>query len=76
MTLRSIIKASLYRGYQLYVAECLEVPVVTQGSTMDETIENLKEAVALDLEGENLAELGFTEHPVVLVTMELEPAVA
>ena len=77
MGLRSIIKASVSQGDDgLYVAECLEIPVVTQGRTIDETVSNLKEAVSLHLEDEDLAALGFTEHPVVLVTMEIEPAVA
>ena len=38
-----------------YVAECVEIPVVTQGATLDEVTENLREAVALHLEGEDLA---------------------
>lgn len=35
-----------------YAAECLEIPVVTQGATLDEAAKNLKEAVELFLEGE------------------------
>lgn len=76
MTRSRIIRASIHPGDSHYVAECLEVPVVTQGKTVDETIANLREAVALHLEGEDLAELGLAEHPVALITMEVEPAVA
>jgi len=36
----------------------------------------LREVVALALEGEDLAELGFAPSPVIVVTFELEPAVA
>jgi predicted RNase H-like HicB family nuclease len=71
--LRSTIKAFVWRGEEHYVAECFEIAVVTQGSTLDETIANLQEAVALHLEGEDLAELGLVAHPTLLVTMELEP---
>jgi predicted RNase H-like HicB family nuclease len=39
-----------------YVAECLELTVVTQGATLDEVVQNLQEAVALHLEGEDLQE--------------------
>jgi predicted RNase H-like HicB family nuclease len=35
-----------------YVAECLELPVVTQGATLDEVATNLNEAVSLHLSGE------------------------
>ena len=34
---------------------------------------NLREAVALHLEGEDSAALGLTTDPVLSVTMELEP---
>lgn len=68
------IKAFVRRGETHYVAECLEISVVTQGKTLDETIANLQEAVALHLEGEDPAEFGLAPNPVLLVTMELEPA--
>ena len=66
------IKTFLYKGEKQYVAECLEIPVVTQGKTLDETLKNLQEAVSLHLEGENLEALGFAEDPILLITMEIE----
>ena|GEM_PF-4330325 len=47
--------------------------VVTQGITIDETIQNLQEAVELHLEGEDLAALGLAPDPVIMVSMELQP---
>jgi predicted RNase H-like HicB family nuclease len=73
--MRKIIQARIYRGDTQYVAECLDLPVVTQGKTLDEVTENLKEAIALHLEGEDLAELGLAGEPSVLVSLELEPVV-
>lgn len=75
MALQHTIKA-VVRGGEVsgYVAECFEIAVVTQGATLDETIANLREAVALHLEGEDLAALGLTSCPTVVVTMELEGA--
>jgi predicted RNase H-like HicB family nuclease len=58
------------------VAECLEIAVVTQGATLDEAVHNLKEAVELHLEGEDLAAMGLAPNPVVLITMEMEPEYA
>jgi len=46
---------------------------VTQGKTIDETTNNLKEVVALHLEGEDLEQLGLAPNPTLLITMELEP---
>ena len=36
-----IIEAFIRKGEEYYVAECLEISVVTQGKTLDETIVNL-----------------------------------
>lgn len=71
-SLQHTIKAVIRRGEDQYVAECVEIAVVTQGRDIDETLENLREAVSLHLEGENLAELGLAPNPSILVTMELE----
>jgi predicted RNase H-like HicB family nuclease len=75
--LQRTIKASVYpdeEGY--YVAECLNIAVATQGRTIEETLRNLQEAVSVHLEGEDLEALGLAPDPSILVTMELEPAVA
>ncbi|OGQ22653.1 MAG: hypothetical protein A3I05_03760 [Deltaproteobacteria bacterium RIFCSPLOWO2_02_FULL_44_10] len=67
------IKAFIHRENGHYIAECHEIAVVTQGKTIDEVVSNLQEAVALHLEGENLAEFNLAPHPTLLVTIELEP---
>ncbi len=68
------IKAFIRKGEKYYIAECLEIAVVTQGKTLDETINNLKEAVGLHLEGEDLSEYGLVQNPTLLITMEEEPS--
>lgn len=72
--LQHTIKAFIRKGEKYYIAECLEVPVVTQGKTIDEVVANLKEAVALHLEGEDLEQLGLAPKPTLIITMETEPA--
>ena len=72
MALQHTVKAFIRKGDTHYVAECLEIAVVTQGKTLDETLTNLQEAVGLHLEGENLTEMGLAPNPAILVTMELE----
>ena len=55
MRLQRTIKAVIRPGEEFgFVAECLEIPVITQGDTLDEVAQNLQEAVTLHLEGENL----------------------
>lgn len=71
---RYTIQAVIYPGEQAgYVAECLNLAVVTQGQTLDETVQNLREAIQLHLDGEDMSELGLAPHPPVLVTLEMEP---
>ncbi len=73
MHVQHTIKAVIRPGEQSgYVAECVEIPVVTQGATLDETVANLSEAVELHLEGEDLQEMGLAANPTVVITMELE----
>jgi predicted RNase H-like HicB family nuclease len=72
--LQHAIKAVIRPGEQSgYVAECLEIPVVTQGHTLDEVTRRLQEAVALHLADEDLSALGLAPNPTVVVTMELSP---
>lgn len=77
MGLQHTIKAVIRPGDQSgYVAECLELPVVTQGATLDEVAANLREAVALQLDGEDPAQWGLVPSPTLVVTLELEALVA
>jgi predicted RNase H-like HicB family nuclease len=66
------IQVRIFRGESQYVAECLDLPVVTEASTLDELAANIREAIALHLEGEDLTELGLVKDPTVLATLELE----
>ena len=70
-TIKAVVRPGDESGY---VAECLEIAVVTQGATLDETIRNLQEAVVLHLEGEDPANFGLHEGATLLVTMEVERA--
>jgi len=44
-----IVKAEIYLDGEYYCARTLNIDVFTQGRTIDEAIENLKEAVSLHL---------------------------
>ena len=70
-TLAHTIHAVVRRDRGTYVAECLEVAVVTQGGSLDELVSNLCEAVELHLEGEDLAALGLAAVPRLSVQYEL-----
>ena len=50
------LTAIIKKGEKQYVALCQEIDVVSQGYTVEEAIENLKEAVELYFE-----EMGYSE---------------
>jgi predicted RNase H-like HicB family nuclease len=71
--MKQIIQVHIFKGDHQYVAECLDLPVVTQGKTLDELAKNLNEALELHLAGEDLAQLGLVKNPSVLASFELPP---
>ena len=70
--MKKIIQVHIYKGDKYYVAECLDLPVVTQGKTLDELVFNLKEAINLQLEGENLSDFDLVAEPSVLADLEVD----
>ena len=68
---RNIIQFQISESDGGYVAEGVAVPIVTQADSLDELTVNIREAVELFVEGENLADLGFAGAPSVLVNFEL-----
>ena len=69
--MKHIIQFHISRGESTYFAQGVELPIVTQADTLDELAENIKEATALHLEGEDLALLDLAPEPSVLVNFEL-----
>lgn len=73
--MKNIIQFHIFKGEEYYVAQGIDLPVITQGKTLDELAKNLKEAVELQLEGENLADFDLSSRPSVLANFELETTI-
>lgn len=69
--MKRIIQFHISKGEKYYVAEGVDLPIVTQGKTLDELAQNIKEAVELHLEGEDLADFNIAPDPSVLMNFEL-----
>jgi predicted RNA binding protein YcfA (HicA-like mRNA interferase family)/predicted RNase H-like HicB family nuclease len=69
--MKNIIQVHIYKGDTHYIAEGVDLPIVTQAKTLDELATNIQEAIALHLEGEDLSELNFSPNPSVLMNVEL-----
>lgn len=68
--LRSLLHAVITRSENWYVAEILELPIVTQARTLDEIVTNVREAVGLHLRDEDRSLLGLAERVRVTVSYE------
>ena len=73
---RDLIHAVMVESEGFYVAECLEFPIVSQGSTVDDALHNLREAIALYFEGEDPTQLGIGTAPRLAVSLETSVATA
>jgi predicted RNase H-like HicB family nuclease len=69
--MKKIINFKIFQGDRYYVAECMDLPIVTQGVSLDETMANIKEALSLHLEGEDLNLLNIMNNPAVSVNFDL-----
>jgi hypothetical protein len=67
---RDTIHVVVRRSAGFYVAESLELALVTQGRSLDELLRNLKQAIRLHLEGEDPGVFGLTASPRITVTYE------
>jgi predicted RNase H-like HicB family nuclease len=70
--MKKIVQVKIYKGEKYYVAECVDLPVVSQGRTLDEAARNIREAIDLHLEEENLEEWDILPDFSILANFELE----
>jgi predicted RNase H-like HicB family nuclease len=68
--LRDTIHVVVHRSSGVYVGEGLEIAVVSQGRSLDELVANMRAAITLHLEGEDLSGLGLARNPRIAVTFE------
>ena len=67
---RSTIHAVVVEEEGRYTAECLELAVVTQGNSLDETLNNLRDGVDLYMSDEDPSMLGLTPRPRLILNFE------
>ena len=69
--MKKIIQFHIHKGDKYYVAEGIDLPIITQGENLDKLVKNLREAVELQLEGEDLSVFDLAPDPSVLINLEL-----
>ncbi len=69
--MKRIIQFHIFKGENYYIAESSDLPIVTQAKTLDELAINIKEAVELQLRGEDLSALDLADNPSILANFEV-----
>ena len=67
------LSATVHREGDWFVSWCPQLDVASQGRTVEESLANLREALALRLEGEDV---DLPEEPFLVTTIEVEHAKA
>lgn len=71
--MKTIIQFTVSREDDIYTADGVNVPIVTEGATFEELQENVRDAVALYFEGNDPSSLGFATTPSILTHFEVPP---
>ena len=73
--MRSIIQFDISREDEIYTANAVGAPIVTEAHTFEELQDNIRDAVALYFEGDDPASLGFEKSPAILTNFEVSPII-
>ena len=69
--MKNIVQFQITQEDGYFIAEGVNVAIVTEATTLDELAKNIKDAVALYFEGEDPIALGFGGIPSVLANVEV-----
>lgn len=69
--MKNIIKVEIYYDGDFYCAKCLDFDIFSQGKTLDEVVENIKESIILYFEDEPLELEGYDRTPSLFSMMDL-----
>jgi hypothetical protein len=69
--MKAILQFNITRDDNVYTAEGVNAPIITEGRTFEELQDNILDAVALYFEGDDPASLGFDKSPAILTNFEV-----
>lgn len=71
MYMKNIIQFSISKGEKFYIAHAVDFAIFTQAETLDELIENIKEATNLHFSDEDYKKSGLSKNPSLFVNFEI-----
>lgn len=69
--MKTIIQFRIYKDEGTYIAEGVDLAIVTQAKDLDNLVKNIEEAVSLHIEDENLSDFDYASKPSILINYEL-----
>ncbi|WP_045222038.1 type II toxin-antitoxin system HicB family antitoxin [Desulfonatronum thioautotrophicum] len=69
--MKKIIKIEIRHDGEMYCAKCIDFDVFSQGVSLDEVVNNIKEAISLHLEDDPMEFAGYDRSPALFSMMEL-----
>jgi predicted RNase H-like HicB family nuclease len=72
LNMKTIAQFKVYKGEKnTYIAEGIDLAIVTQAEDLDQLVKNIEEAVKLHLGGEDISKFDYSQKPSILVNYEL-----
>ena len=71
LNMKTIAQFKVSHNKDTYLAEGIDLAIVTQAKDLDTLVKNIEEAVTLHLEDENIEDFDFSQKPSILVNFEL-----
>jgi hypothetical protein len=71
--MKAILQFNITLDDNVYTAEGVNAPIVTEAETFEMLQDNIRDAVALYFEGDDPASLGFDKSPAILTNFEVPP---
>ena len=65
--MKTIAQFKISQDKDTYVAEGVDLAIVTQAKDLDTLMKNIEEAVSLHLEDEDIGDFDFSQKPSILV---------
>ena len=69
--MKTIAQFRIFKDEDIYIAEGVDLAIVTQADDLDELVKNIEEAVSLHFEGEDVSDFDYSKKPSILVNYEL-----
>ncbi|MGM0482847.1 MAG: type II toxin-antitoxin system HicB family antitoxin [Patescibacteria group bacterium] len=69
--MKTIAQFKVSKEEDSYIAEGVDLSIVTQADSLDELVNKIEEAVVLHLDGEKIVDFDYSQKPSILINYEV-----